>query len=443
MNKVLSYANTDDLQADLKKEKINISLSENLDVLKEEIKIGAKTVKNRIAIQPMEGCDGTLSGAPDDLTKRRYDRFAKSGSGLIWFEAVAVVNEGRANKRQLFINSDTLDDFKRMVFDIKETSLKENGIEPLIIMQATHSGRYSKPEGVPAPIIAYNNPVFEKDKPISADRIITDERLRQLEQEMGNAAALAEKAGFDGVDIKCCHRYLNSELLSAYTRKGEYGGSFENRTKFLRNSVANAAAATSSDFIVTSRLNVYDGFPYPYGFGVSEKGGLTPDLSEAVKLVDILHNQLNVKLLDITIGNPYVNPHVNRPADITPYQCEESPFSGVERMINCVGEIQKAFPELCVIGSGLTYFSKFCGNLAAAGIENGLFKIAGFGRQAFAYPEFAKDLLQKGALEPQKCCITCSKCTELMRAGTVAGCVIKDSQTYMPYYKEHCLKKGE
>ena len=111
------------------------------------------------------------------------------------------------------------------------------------------------------------------------------------------------------MDIKCCHRYLNSELLSAYTRKGDFGGSLENRTRLLRSGVAAAQAATGSDFIVTSRLNVYDGFAYPYGWGVREGEGTEVDLTEPLELVRVLHQEMGMKLLDVTIGNPYFNPH--------------------------------------------------------------------------------------------------------------------------------------
>ena len=69
---------------------------------------------------------------------------------LIWTEAVAVVDEGRANPRQLFLHADTKDDFKRLVEETKETALKECGHEPLLIAQLTHSGRYSKPQGTPS-----------------------------------------------------------------------------------------------------------------------------------------------------------------------------------------------------------------------------------------------------------------------------------------------------
>src|SRR5699024_8927378 len=135
--------------------------------------------------------------------------------------------------------------------------------------------------------------------------------------------------------IKCCHRYLNSELLSAYTREGAFGGSLENRTRLLRHGVKNAMDATGKDFIVTSRLNVYDGSVHPYGWGVRPEGGTEVDLTEPLELVGRLHRELGMELLDVTIGNPYFNPHVNRPYDNGPYIPDEHPLEGVARMYHC------------------------------------------------------------------------------------------------------------
>ena len=439
-HKRFHYKSLDELKQELDLVGVRLPLSEDLSALQREVKIGSKTAANSIAIQPMEGCDGTADGRPAELTLRRYDRFARSGAGLIWAEAVAITPEGRANPRQLWLTRDNLDEYKKFVAGIKETCMRENGFEPVVIMQATHSGRYSKPEGVPAPLIAYNNPIFEGDKPIAAERILSDDYLYGLIDKFGASASLAEQAGFDGVDIKCCHRYLNSELLSAYTRKGDFGGSLENRTRLLRSGVAAAQAATGSDFIVTSRLNVYDGFAYPYGWGVREGEGTEVDLTEPLELVRVLHQEMGMKLLEVTIGNPYFNPHVNRPYDGGPYVPSEHPLEGVARMAHCVAEIQRANPELKVISSGLSYLRQFSANLAAGELENGVCSIAGFGREAFAYPDFPQDIFKKGAMEPNKCCIACGKCTELMRAGSTAGCVIRD-EVYLPIYRRDVQDK--
>jgi len=410
-----------------------LPFSEDLSALAQPLKLGSKSVHNRLACQAMEGCDGTASGSPDVLTLRRYDRFAKGGAGLVWFEATAVMDEGRANPRQLSIREDNLDDFKRLVERIKETSLKENGYEPVIIMQATHSGRYSKPEGKPAPLIAYNNPIFEGDNPISAERIVTDEYIDRVKDALIRGSLLAEKAGFDGVDIKCCHRYLNSELLSAYTRPGRYGGSLENRTRLLRESIRGAMEVCGSEFLVSSRMNVYDGFPRPYGFGVADDGTTDFDPTEPIWLLRQLADS-GVKLLNITMGNPYFNPHVNRPFAIGGYNPEEHPLLGVARMLKGTAQLKKAVPEIQILCSALTYLGVAAPHVAAALVEEGGVDLAGFGRTIFAYPDFAKDIVLNGGLKKEKICICCSKCSNVMRSGGTPGCVIRDKEVYQPIH---------
>lgn len=417
----------------------NLPYSEDVSILKENYKIGKKNIPNRLACQAMEGCDGTQDGSPDELTIRRYDRFARGGAGIIWFEATAVLEEGRANPRQLYITEKNLDNFKKQVEKIKETALKENGYEPIVIMQATHSGRYSKPDGVPAPLIAYNNPIFEKDNPISKNRIVTDEYLDRVRDALVNGSVLAEKAGFDGVDIKCCHRYLNSELLSAFEREGRYGGSLENRTRLLRESVKGAIDSCSKDFIVSSRLNVYDGFPYPYGFGVNQNDGLTFDTTEPEWLIKELY-KLGVRLLNITMGNPYFNPHVNRPFAQGGYEIEEHPLEGVKRVLEGTARLKKLVPEMAIICSAVSYLGVAAPNVVSAFIKEGSFDFAGFGRTIFAYPDFAKEIISNGSMDKNKICLCCSKCTEIMRTkGGTPGCVIRDKDVYMPIYKKQCL----
>lgn len=436
MNKTV-YISKEDFLTDNAELSSPMPYSDNTDVLSSPITIHGKRFANRLVCQAMEGCDGTADGSPDELTKRRYKRFANGGAGLIWFEATAVMPEARANPRQLYIHDGNLDNFKRIVEDIKNDGMKANGFEPVVVMQATHSGRYSKPEGKPAPLIAYNNPIFEKDNPISTDRIVTDEYLDRVGEALVEGAVLAEKAGFDGVDIKCCHRYLNCELLSAFNREGRYGGSFENRTRLLRESIEGALKACGKDFIVSSRLNVYDGFEYPYGFGVPKNGGLDFDPTEAIALLKELA-KLGVELLNITMGNPYFNPHVNRPFAVGGYAHPEPPLEGVARVLNGTAELKKAVPEIALICSAVSFLGNQAPNVTAGFIEQGSFEFAGFGRTIFAYPDFANDIIKNGGMKKEKLCIACSKCTQVMRAGSTPGCVIRDRDVYLPLFNQYC-----
>ncbi len=433
-HKKFSYKTLDDVTKECERLGVEIPFSQNTDILKTPAEICSRKVANRIMIQPMEGCDSDeATGTPSELTIRRYDRFAESGAGTIWFEAVAVVHEGRANPRQLWINDKSFDVIAKTVESVKEKTMKLYGFEPLVIMQATHSGRQSRPNTkVHEPLIAQHKEIFEKNKPLSDECIISDEDIKKTEAAYGTAARLAEKAGFDGIDVKNCHGYLNNELMTAYERPGEYGGSFENRTRFYFNAIEASRAAVGKDFIITSRMNIFDGYPYPWGIGADENGNM--DLTEPMKIVDILYEKYGYRLFDVTIGNPYFNPHVNRPYDNGGYVPPEHPLEGVARMMKCVRAVQERHPDMAVAGSAFSYLRQFSPMLAAGMIEKGWCTLAGFGRMAFAYPGFANDIFTTG-FDPKKSCIACGKCTELMRGDKPSGCVVRDSETYLPIYR--------
>ena len=426
-HEVFHYKQLEDVRQKADQLHAFVPLADGTDALFTPLILGSHRVENRIAFQPMEGTDGTEDGAPGPLTLRRYQRFAQAGPGVIWFEAVATVPEARASAHQLYLTEKNLDDFARLMDEIRETSLRRNGYAPLLIMQATNSGRYSKPTGAPQPLVAYRCPVLEEglDQPF---RVLEDSELQRYEAAFEQTARLCQKAGFDGMDVKCCHRYLASELLSAYTRPGPYGGSYENRTRFLKNAYRAAQAAVTGDFFLTSRLNVYDGFAYPYGFGVAPDS-LEPELSEPIRLIRELRDEFGIPLINVTMGNPYKNPHVNRPYDHGNYIPDEHPLTGVGRMMGAVAEIQRQLPDLPVLGSAFSYLRQFSPCLAAGMVSGGHCALAGFGRMAFADPDFV-DQCRKGILDPAAVCVACGGCAALLRAGRPAGCIVRDREVY-------------
>ena len=405
------------------------------NIISTPIEIYGKRINNRVLFQPMEGCDGTVDGAVDTLTRRRYLRFVEGAPGIIWFEATAVCNEGRANPRQLYINENTVESFKSIVREMKAKSMQKHGFEPVIIVQLTHSGRYSKPHGVPEPIVAYRNSVWEKGKENQPFNVVTDDYLGTIPQMYSKAAKLALEAGFDGMDVKCCHGYLFNELLSAYNREGIYGGSLENRTRLYFECIDSVKKVVGDKAFVTTRLNACDCFPYGYGFGVNENEEIT--LNETKIIISELQKK-GIELINITIGNPYLIPHINRPylAD-----SPEDGSIGMKRVYDVTKEITASFPETKFVVSALTYEGENAVEYAEKLLSEGIGDFAGFGRLTFAYPTFYTDYIQNGCLDKSKVCLKCAKCTELMRAGTVTGCVIRDNECYMPYYKEFVLKK--
>ena len=386
------------------------------------MKINGKSLYNRVVLQPMEGCDCNTDGSPSQLTREKYIRAAKSGAGLVWFEANAVCPEGRTNPRQMMLTAENLPEFKNLLAEMREIARKECGVSPVFILQLTHSGRQSI-----VPMIAYRHPIYEQRRPVSDENIVTDAYLDTLAEKYAASARLAEEAGFDGVDVKSCHGYLFQELLSAFSREGRYGGCFENRTRLLLDCIRAVKDAIGDRLLLTCRLSVSDMVPMPYGFGTTAENRL--DLTEPDRLIGLMVEE-GLQILNVTVGNPYHNPHVNRPYRKGGYQPPETPEEGLARFETIEKHIKEAFPSLTVVGSGLSYYRRDLFEQAQRQLSDGVCDLVGFGRMWLAYPDFYMDW-RRGAFDMKKCCLACSKCTELMRAGQVSGCAV-----FHEYYRE-------
>ncbi len=416
---------------------LELPVQEDVDPLFSEVKLGSGHVlANRLAVQPMEGADAEKDGRPGLLTSRRYRRYAAGGASLICFEACAVVEEGRSNPRQLWIQEGNLSFFESLVRETRKAAQTVDGLSrPIVlILQLTHSGRYAKPEGLPAPMIVHHSPELDRRQNIPPDYpLVSDEYLDRLQDSFLNAARLAAQAGFDGVDIKSCHGYLVSGLLAAHTRgQSRYGGSFDNRIRFLTETLSRIKNGVPGIFI-TTRLGVYDPLPYPFGFGVSCEDRMVPDLKESLDLVREL-KKIGIPIFNHSIGNPHVEPHFGRPFDIpdkgSPIP-DEHPLKGVARFLSITAKMQKAEPELPMIGAGYSWLRRFWPHVAAASIACGGASIVGLGRSAFAYPDAVRDLEKNGKLDPSKTCTACSACSTLLRSGGPAGCTVRDGKIYV------------
>ena len=434
------FRSLDDLKARVIELGLDLPSDTDLALLARRVRMGSKETPNALAIHPMEGCDGTAGGAPDELTVRRYLRFAHGGAGLLWFEATAVAQEARANPRQLLLTPDNASAFAHLREQSLLAGRDANGADyrPFTVLQLTHSGRYSRPVDKPAPIIAHHDGVLDRVLGLPEDYpLIDDQALDRLQDLYLQAARLAYRCGFDGVDFKSCHRYLMSELLAAHTRPGRYGGSFENRTRLLLDTVRRVRQELPQ-LEITLRLNVYDGHPYPWGWGVNKDNADVPDLTEPLRLIGLLQ-QAGVALINVTAGNPYFTPHINRPFDRNVdggYAPTEHPLEGVARLVGLARQVKQAYPDLVVVGSGYSWLRQYLGNVAAGVLRSGWTDIVGVGRGAFAYPDFARDLLTRGEMNRATTCIACSRCTQIMRDHGRTGCATFDKEVYGPIYQE-------
>lgn len=428
-------------------------------VLARPVRVGPFTVGNSIAIQPMEGCDGTLGGRPDELTWRRYERFARGGAKLVWFEATAVREDGRANARQLWITPENVGEFARLLETIQRLHREADGTSDnlLIPIQLTHSGRYSYPRR----IIAYHNPFIDELTRTSPEEpVISDSELERLEDDYVAAAKLAWSAGFQAVDIKMVHGYLLSELSGAKLRAGRYGGSIENRFRFTGNVIGKIRAACKG-MLITVRLGCFDGvpyhrdprtglgvpcnyqIPYPHGFGVDANDPLREDLTEVKEAITLLRG-CGVELLKPSLGCPYYNPHIGRPfekPDEGNYEQPEHPLLGIERHFRIAEALQRTFPDLPMVGTGYSWLQKYAVNAGTQNVADGAIHFFGVGRNALAYPDFARDALERGELDERRVCKTLTFCTYLMRQKRhplgqfPTGCPPFDKEAYGPVIK--------
>lgn len=415
----------------------------------------AFTIGNRFCVQPMEGWDGTPDGHPTDLTRRRWSNFGISGAKLIWGgEAVAVMHEGRANPNQLVITEDTLADLKGLRDSLVEAHARAHAsTEDLFVgLQLTHSGRYARPnqKTVAEPVILYHHPVLDRRLNLTDEYpVMTDQQIQALIARMVEAAEMAYSIGFHFVDIKHCHGYLGHEFLSSVTRPGPYGGSFENRTRFVREVVSGIRQRVPG-LRVGVRLSMFDfsafqtdaesgvGIPvsrqsYPYRFGGALNDPLGIDLSEPQRFIALLR-ELGVTLVNLTAGSPYYNPHIQRPAFFPPsdgYQPPEDPLVGVARQVNAAAALKQMFPDVLMVGSAYSYLQEWLPNVSQYQVRTGGIDFVGIGRMVLSYPEFPADILAGRALNRKRLCRTFSDCTTAPRKGMVSGCYPLD-----PYYKE-------
>lgn len=418
--------------------------------------VNGKRLGNRYAVQPMEGWDATVTGGVTPEVLRRWQRFGQSGAKLIFGgEAMAVRPDGRANPNQLIINARNQSDLAKLREALVRAHQELYGrAEDLVIgFQLTHSGRFCKPNDHSRlePRVAFRHPLLDASFKVTSDaQVWSDSELDQLVEDYAAAARIAGNVGADFVDIKHCHGYLLHELLGAFTRPGKYGGSFENRTRMLRDIVA-AIRAGGNRIELAVRLSAFDFvpfrpdpalsrpgrpgpgvpvpfshcLPYRYAFGVNPQNPITYDLTETFQFLDLCAS-LGVKIVNLTAGSPYYNPHIQRPAAYPPsdgYQPPEDPLVGVARQINVVRQLKARAPQsLLLVGTAYSYLQEYLPHVAQYVLRHDWADLIGIGRMVLSYPTILADAIGRGTLQSKAICRTFSDCTTGPRNGLISGC---------------------
>lgn len=416
------------------------------------LEVDGVQVGNRFCVLPMEGWDGTADGKPSELTIRRWGHFGAGGAKLIWGgEAVAVRHDGRANPNQLLLtpqNHASIAALRETLVAAHRDRFGADADSDLFIgLQLTHSGRWSRPTVYdrPEPLAGVANPLLDRRVPAGVP-VLSDDDLDRLVGDFVAAARLARDAGYQFVDVKACHGYLGHELLGARARPGKYGGSIENRMRFMR-SIIDGIRAEVPGLLVGVRLSAFDMVPFrkrddgvgepdpgaasvDHGFGLTPPGG-DAALDDAIPVLRALE-QMNVRWICITAGSPYYNPHMQRPAAFPPldgYLPPEDPLAGVARQIRATARLKAEFPGLVFVGSAYSYLQEWLPHVGQHAVAQGHADFVGLGRIVLSYPDLPADVLRGAPLRRKAICRTFSDCTTGPRLGMVSGCYPLD-----PFY---------
>jgi len=428
--KPFNYNTINEVRKDITELKVNLPISGDLGILSLPIELYGRMVKNRFVIQPMECFDATEKGAPSKLTFRRYKRYSAGGAGVIWFESTSTSPKNKSSRWQCRITEENLPKYQQLICAIKDSS--KNGYPPFNIVQITNNGRNAVYDGGKRMIVNHN-PYLPKPN----TEIASDQFLDNLIQEYVQSAKLYKKAGFDAVDIKACNGFLISEMLSAFTReKSKYGGSFKNRTRFLIEVIDRINKEVGINISV--RLSVCDLLPYPYGWGMSLNGSMTPDYSEPIKLCKMLV-EMGVILLNITVGRNAT--HIQSPYNRYSHYPRDHQLTAMAFVQGAANVIKKEVPDSVVVASTFSWARHYSANIAAGGISSGMYDLAGFGRMALAYPDFVKDIFSDGKMYENKCCTACNNCWNMVGAAAPkkcpVGCPIRDREIYGVLYRKY------
>ena len=401
----------------------------NLDILSTPIQIGKKTAPNRLVNHPMECNDSDENGNPTELTFDRYRKLAAGGAGMITVESLSISPRSRARKNQLEITERNAEALARLVKEMREINDRS-----LIIFQINHSGNVSN--GSFSEVVSY----YPMGSPEIT--ILSDEDVEEIKSWFVQAAKIAYRVGADGIDFKNCHGYFCAQLLRpANTKAGRFGGSFENRTRFFRETAGEIKNSINDDtFILGARFSVYEGLMG--GFGSSGPEEVSEDLTEPLAFARLIE-EAGFHFINVSSGIPAFTGEITRPTKNYPL--------GVYRQFGWTAAVKKE-TTIPLIGSAYSYLRNGKNSLpgddpkkknllywAAKNIGDGRTDLVGVGRQSLADPLLAKKVIN-GNLDDINYCIACGGCSTLLISQARVGCTV-----YHPFYKEELrrVRKNE
>ena len=387
------------------------------------IKIGNKIVPNRFAINAMEGTDADEHGNPSELTYKRYEKFFQGGAAFIDLEAITCQTECVSSNNQLCIMKENEEALKKFV-----SHMKAINSDNVFVFQLTHAGELGNPHFSKALRVTKEPlPGFEHAE------FIDEDKVEEIMQQLVEGAVIAHNAGADGIDLKLCAGYLGSQILRPFNKhEWKYGGSWENRRQFAIDLVERIKAAVNDpDFIIGSKISLYEGFPG--GQGTMGPDSAVMDLTESIDLIKTLEAH-GASYILTTCGAPMHTLNLVKPSKEDPYIA----YLGQYFQKVCRENLK---PETVVIGGGYSIFANgkqpnfnavapeknsllFWGNKL---IEEGVTDMIALGRQSFRDAAIPNKLAA-GKEDEILWCSGCDQCSLLLITPNYTGCITD------PYY---------
>ncbi len=382
-----------------------------------EGKIGNVTVKNRVVATSVGLSLANLDGTPSDEMIAYYERRAKGGVGLIFTEYTSVDDKsGVAALRQLSLgNDDNVASFKKMTDAIHNAGAK-------MFTQLHHAGRQtfnSLNDFKPNPTAS----VKACGLMLQATKSMSVEEIKEMQQKFVKAAVRAEKAGFDGVELHASHGYLIQQFLSPYTnlRTDEYGGSFENRMRFIKEIIESIKAEVPR-LALSVRLT---GDEFLSAIGSQDKG---IDLEDGVAIAVELE-KYGVDIINVS-GGLYETAN----AVIEPMSYPQGWRCYVTKAI-------KDAVSIPVMGVGVIREPQFADKLLVDGNQD----FISMGRAHLADPEWVNKT-EAGKENEIRKCISCLHCFEVYLDAQLSGVPVQcgcDARTAQEIKYNNLKKDGD
>ena len=250
-----------------------------------------KTAKNRFFKSAMEE-QLAKHNQPTQTLVRLYDTWAKGGIGISVTGNVMVAENGKGSINDVVITDE------RSMDTLKAWAKAGTQNDTLLIMQINHAGKQSPKVINPVPVAPSAVALKGMDGFINPPRALADNEIETIIQQFIQTAKIAEQAGFSGVQIHGAHGYLVSQFLSPHhnQRTDKWGGSLENRMRFLVEIYQGIRAVVRPEFLVGLKLNSAD----------FQKGGF--DETDSIQVVQKM-SELGIDFIEISGGN-YESPEM-------------------------------------------------------------------------------------------------------------------------------------